>query len=56
VLYSELKVCASKESYSEGEEQTKGQQYKPKIFSILVFMVGMALVEFAQKDLTGSQF
>ena len=30
--------------------------YKPKVKSIAIFMGAMALVEFAQKDLTGSQF
>ena len=30
--------------------------YKPKIKSIVIFMIAMSLVEFAQKDLTGSQF
>ena len=32
------------------------ENYIPKIRSIVIFMGAMALVEFAQKDLTGSQF
>ena len=40
-------------------ESDKDQNYalkghKPKKCSIVTFMLGMALVEFAQKDLTGS--
>ena len=30
--------------------------YKPKLKAIVLFMLAMSLVEFAQKDLTGSQF
>ena len=32
------------------------ERYKPKIKSIVVFMAAMCIIEFAQKDLTGSQF
>ena len=44
---------------SEGGEKitdATDERYKPKIKSIVVFMIAMSLVEFAQKDLTGSQF
>ena len=32
----------------------KPEKYKPKMKSIVIFMIGMSLIEFAQKDLTGS--
>ena len=43
-------------------DTSSSQEYKlnvipdktPKIRSIVIFMLGMALMEFAQKDLTGS--
>ena len=43
---------AKAESDEDQNYALKG--HKPKKCSIVTFMLGMALVEFAQKDLTGS--
>ena len=46
----------SKDKTTPSDNDMAKERFKPKILSIVVFMIGMSLIEFAQKDLTGSQF
>ena len=44
----------NKEKITSSDNEMAQERYKPKILSIVIFMIGMSLIEFAQKDLTGS--